>query len=85
MSEISEILKPMVVDNKTVSFQFYRDGELWYRTECGFDFPVPVTDTGKGVFKNKDKALLFMRWIRPQIAAIETEKKLIEEMRNKHE
>lgn len=75
MSTVSETLKPMVVGNKTVTFQFYRDGELWYQTECGFDFPVPVSDTGKGMFKNKDKAVYFMRWIRPQIAAIEIAKK----------
>jgi hypothetical protein len=82
MSKISEILKPMVVDSKAVNFQFYRDGELWYETECGFQFPVPVSDTGKGMFKNKDKALLFMRWIRPQIAAIEAEKQLIADARS---
>ena len=74
MSKIRDILKPMVTDNKTVSFQFYRDGELWYQTECGFSFPVPVSDTGKGIFKNSDKAVYFMRWIRPQIVAIEEEK-----------
>lgn len=81
MSKISEILKPMVINDKTVTFQFYRDGELWYKTECGFEFPVPVSDTGKGMFKNQDKALLFMRWIRPQIVAIESVKEEIEKAR----
>lgn len=64
----------MVIDNKLVYFQFYRDGELWYQTECGFEFPVPVSDTGKGMFKAQDKALLYMRWIRPQIEAVEKAK-----------
>lgn len=56
-------IKEMVKD-KTVSFIFFRDNELWYTTECGFEFPVPTSDVGKGVFKNTDKAIYFMRWIR---------------------
>lgn len=75
MNTVSDILKPMIIGNKKVNFQFYRDGELWYQTECGFDFPVPVSDTGKGMFKNNDKAVYFMRWIRPQIEAVEKAKK----------
>lgn len=53
-----------MVKNKTVSFICYRDKELWYTTECGFQFPVPIEDTGTGVFKAQDKALMYMRWIR---------------------
>jgi len=34
------------VKNKKVRFKLYRDGELWYETEDGFEFPVPITDTG---------------------------------------
>lgn len=75
MSKISEMLKKMVVDNKTVEFCFYRDHELWYKTECGFEFPVPISDVGQGVFKAKDKALLYMRWIRWQLESIEKTKK----------
>lgn len=37
-------LKDMVKDNKRVYFDFYRQGELWYKTECGFHFPVPIED-----------------------------------------
>jgi hypothetical protein len=40
--------------------------ELWYVTECGFKFPVPIEDVGTGVFAAEDKAVLFMRWIRKQ-------------------
>ena len=53
-----------MVKNKKVNFNFYRSGELWYKTEDGFDFPVPINDTGNAVFKNEDKAILFMRYIR---------------------
>jgi hypothetical protein len=58
-------LKEMV-ENKKVKFEYYRDKELWYSTEDGFKFPVPIEDVGTGVFKVEDKAILFMRWIRKQ-------------------
>lgn len=64
-------IKDMVKDGKKVSFQYYRKGELWYTTECGFIFPVPIDDTGDGTFKNEDKAMLFMRYIRQHLKAIE--------------
>lgn len=60
-------LKDMVRDNKKVVFDFYRQGELWYKTECGFAFPVPISDTGTGIFLREDKALLFMRYIRKHL------------------
>jgi len=66
-------IKEMVKD-KTVKFSFYKEGELWYTTECGFEFPVPISDTGTGIFNSEDKALLYMRWIRKQIKAIEEAK-----------
>lgn len=55
-----------MVENKKVKFEYYRDKELWYSTEDGFKFPVPIEDVGTGVFKVEDKAILFMRWIRKQ-------------------
>jgi hypothetical protein len=60
-------IKDMVSSGKRVQFDFYRAGELWYKTECGFEFPVPTDDTGDGVFLNDDKAILFMRYIRKHI------------------
>jgi hypothetical protein len=30
-----------LVKGKRVRFKFYRDGELWYETDDGFEFPVP--------------------------------------------
>ncbi len=63
-------IKDMVKDNKQVRFVRYRHGELIYVTECGFEFPVPISDTGDGVFLAQDKAMMFMRYIRKQIEAI---------------
>lgn len=64
-------LKEMVSDNKQVTFKMYRDSELWYTTECGFDFPVPVSDIGNATFNATDKALLFMRYIRKHITTVQ--------------
>jgi hypothetical protein len=60
-------LKDMVKDNKQVTFLHFKEGELWYRTEDGFDFPVPVADVGNATMLARDKALLFMRYIRRQM------------------
>lgn len=66
-------LKEMVAGKK-VFFSHYKENELWYSTECGFKFPVPVSDTGNAEFKNEDKATFFMRWIRKHIEMITNEK-----------
>lgn len=60
-------LKDMVSGGKKVNFLHYRQNELWYTTECGFEFPVPIEDCGDGVFLAEDKAMLFMRYIRKHI------------------
>jgi hypothetical protein len=57
-------VKDMVKDNKQVTFVRFKEGELWYRTEDGFEFPVPVADVGNATMLAHDKALLFMRYIR---------------------
>ena len=70
-------IKDMVRKNKKVMFIFYRQKELWYKTECGFEFPVPIDDTGNGVFLNEDKAMMFMRYIRKHIETIKVEEELL--------
>lgn len=67
-------LKDMVTNDKRVSFVRYQNSELWYVTECGFEFPVPISDTGNAAFGPNDKAILFMRWIRKHIEMINNEK-----------
>ena len=57
-------IKEMVENNQKVRFRFYRDGQLWYATECGFEFPVPISEAGTATFLAEDKAILFMRYIR---------------------
>ena len=67
-------LTDMVRDQKKVRFSFYRDSNLWYSTECGFEFPVPTDDIGNATFLAEDKALLFMRYIRKHMERIEQAK-----------
>ena len=64
-------LKEMIVNNQKVKFSFYRDGQLWYETECGFRFSVPIADVGTATFLAEDRAILFMRYIRKQMAELE--------------
>lgn len=60
-----------MIKNKIVKFTYYREGHLYYITECGFEFPVPISDTGEATFKNEDKAIYFMRYIRKHIDEIQ--------------
>lgn len=60
-------VKDHINRKQKVHFEFYRNGILYYRTEKGLLFEVPLSDTGNAVFKNTDKAILFMRWIRKQL------------------
>ena len=61
-------LKDLVANGKRVHFEMYRKGELHYKTDDGFQFVVPIDDCGDGMFLADDKAILFMRYIRKQIA-----------------
>jgi hypothetical protein len=62
-------IKEMVAG--TVRFQCYKENELWYKTESGFDFPVPISETGGGIYLAEDKGLFFMRFIRKHLQTIE--------------
>lgn len=64
-------LKDMVSDNKKATFAYYRDGSLWYTTEDGFLFPVPIEDIGNATFNREEKALLLMRYIRKHLKTLE--------------
>jgi hypothetical protein len=58
-----------------VTFEFYRSGELWYVCDNGFKFPVPIDDTQNATFLAKDKAILFMRYIRKYLIKCQSEMK----------
>lgn len=64
-------IKDMVGGDKKVNFVRYRKGELIFVTDNGFEFPVPITDTGDGVYHAQDTAMLYMKYIKKQIKNIE--------------
>lgn len=68
-------IKEMVKDQKKARFIHYCDGELWYTTECGFEFPVPLNDVGNATFLAEDKAILLMRYIRKHKEMLESAEK----------
>lgn len=57
-------IKEAVMNNRKVTFSYYRDGALWYITHFGDLFSVPIDDIGNATFLAEDKALLFMRYMR---------------------
>ena len=63
-------IKDMVKEGKKVKFVFFREGEFIYTTECGFEFPVPLSDLGKATLLTEDKAMLFLRYIRKHLETI---------------
>ncbi len=58
---------------RQVMFDFYREGVLYYKviavpTESGdFSFPVPCADLAGAIGPSQEKAIYFMRWIRPHL------------------
>lgn len=62
MSRIKDIVK-----DQQAHFVFYRDRCLFYETDAGFQFPVPVDDAGSATFNSEEKAILLMRYIRKHL------------------
>lgn len=63
-----------LVKGTTAEFVCYRDGDLWYRVSersTNFEFPVPISDTGTGIFPASLKAITLMRWIRKHLDRME--------------
>lgn len=52
------------------TFQHYRAGYLYYKTDTGFEFTIPISDTNEATFPAEEKSLLLMRWIRKAIDAL---------------
>ena len=56
-----------IVKNQNARFVFYRDRALFYETDNGFQFPVPIDDAGSATLNNEEKAILLMRYIRKHL------------------
>lgn len=48
----------------TVKFEYFRDNALWYSTEAGDIFPVPVEEAESATFNKVEKGMYLMRWMR---------------------
>lgn len=48
----------------TCTFDFYRNGILYYRTESGDIFPVPASDLGGASVNATEKGMFLMRYMR---------------------
>ncbi len=54
----------------TSKFIYYRSGNLYYKTDTGIEFFIPIDDTNEATFLDEDKSIFFMRWIRKYFEAI---------------
>jgi hypothetical protein len=52
------------------NFTFYRAGNLWYVTDIGLEFPIPISDTDGATFPSEMKSLTLMRWIRKHLSML---------------
>ncbi len=52
-------------------FQYYRAGNLMYKTSTGLEFPIPVSDTNDATFPRTEKGIFFMRWIRKHLLELD--------------
>ena len=66
MVSIKEIVK-----GNNAHFVFFRDKALFYETDDGFLFPIPIEDAGSATFNAEEKAILLMRYIRKHLARLE--------------
>lgn len=62
-----------------VEFKFFKANELWYATFDGWQFPVPVSDTGgeqsgSATFERTMKGIYMMRWIRKHMELEQADK-----------
>jgi len=69
------VIKDHVNKGEMVHFEYFRDGEFWYRTDKGLLFPISLEEAmaGRATFLADDQAIYFMRWIRRYVAACKQE------------
>jgi hypothetical protein len=47
-----------------VSFEYYREKNLYYKTRNGDVFAVPIDDLGTATVNHEEKGILLMRYMR---------------------
>jgi hypothetical protein len=66
----------IVKNSKKSYFQFYRDGNLFYKTDNDFEFNVPLNDVGQATLEAEEKTILLMRWIRKHVEVLRSQYKM---------
>ena len=59
-----------IIENNEIDFLFYRASVMYYGIKykgIDYQFPVRLDDIGDATLLNKDKAILFMRYVRKAI------------------
>lgn len=74
MKTLTELIK------EKCKFIYFVDKELWYETESGFQFPIPLEDVGTTLFVAEYRGIRLMKWIRKHLGMIETEKSKAQEV-----
>ena len=65
-----------IVKDQNAHFVFYRDRALFYETDKGFQFPVPIEDAGSATFNKEEKAIILMRYIRKHLKNVDEARNL---------
>jgi len=75
VNPMSVVIKEHVKEGQKVHFQYFRDGEFWYKTDKGLLFPISLQEaqTGRATFLASDKAIYYMRWIKRYVEACKRE------------
>lgn len=70
------VMKPFIdIVKEGATFSHYREGHLYYVTDSGFVFAVPVAEVGNGTCCTKEKTMTFLKWVKPQHDAITEEER----------
>lgn len=67
---LSQLLKELVGSGQMANITHYRKGDVWYCTDGGFDFPVPISDAGDATLQSTEKASMLMRYIRKHLETL---------------
>ena len=77
----NELLKNRV--KSPIKFAFFVDNALWYQTQDGWQFPVPVEDTAGATFNAEEKGTL-MRWVRKHMQVEVSRREEIERLKQEN-
>jgi hypothetical protein len=68
-------LTEIVAKGKIAHLVRFKNNNLWYITQDGFEFPVPATDiSGESELLPTEPAIALMKWIRQHIKFLESAK-----------